>query len=65
MRNYALTEPEANTARAALLLVQENLLDKKVRIERILAVQERPFNLQYQTISEQLEKVKAALDALK
>lgn len=65
MRNYALTEEEANTARAALLIVQHNLDVKKQMREQVIPMSVLVDDPDYKRILDQQEKVKTALDALK
>jgi hypothetical protein len=54
IRNYALTPSEVATARAALLLVENNLKGVKLRADG-----------PRQDVDRTLEHVKAALDALR
>lgn len=71
MRNYALSGTEAATARAALLVVETHLLGKKKELDEVLKNETYDPEMEPQLhrsnalIVEQLEKVKAALDALK
>lgn len=70
-RNYALTESEANTCRAALKVVEETLLGKKKMYEEPFEdeiANDDSFQINdpaYLMIVAYLEKVQAALDALK
>ena len=71
MRNYALNESEAATARAALLLVEEHLLGKQKELDEVFRSEtfspstEVFLSKSYLLIKEKLVNVKAALDALK